>query len=77
MTQGTESRHRKFLRCIPLHHTTSSLVGQRKVTLHGARAREIPEDLNEREMRKEIRAVLPPLFGGALSLDISTMRING
>ena len=62
--QETESRHRKFLRCIPLHHSTSALVTQRKVTLHGARARETPEDLNEREIRKEIRAILPQLFGG-------------
>jgi mediator of RNA polymerase II transcription subunit 12 len=62
--QEIESRHRKFLRCIPLHHSTSSLVSQRKVTLHGARARETPEDLNEREIRKEIRAILPQLFGG-------------
>jgi mediator of RNA polymerase II transcription subunit 12 len=32
--------------------------------LHGPRARETPEDLNEREIRKEIRAILPQLFGG-------------
>lgn len=40
---------------------------QRKVALYGPRAREIPEDVNEREMRKEIRAVLPELFGGLCS----------
>ena len=34
------------------------------MTLHGTRTRETPEDLNEREMRKEIRVVLPELFGG-------------
>lgn len=35
--------------------------------LHGARVRETPEDLNEREIRKEIRAVVPELFGGELT----------
>lgn len=35
------------------------------MTLYSARAREIPEDLKEREMRKEIRAIIPALFGGA------------
>lgn len=39
-------------------------MSQRKVTLHGARARQTPEDQNEREIRKEIRLVLPQLFGG-------------
>ena len=38
------------------------------MTLHGARARETPEDLNEREIRKEIRAILPQLFGGQFLL---------
>lgn len=32
--------------------------------LHGVRARETPEDTNEREIRKEIRAIIPELFGG-------------
>lgn len=35
--------------------------------LYGARARETPEDTCEREMRREIRAVLPLIFGGVLS----------
>ncbi|KAJ7124966.1 hypothetical protein C8R44DRAFT_127826 [Mycena epipterygia] len=59
------SRHRDFLRCIPLYNSTSSLTSQRKVILHGARARETPEDLHEREIRKEIRTLLPELFNGA------------
>ncbi|KAJ7502832.1 hypothetical protein B0H11DRAFT_1986564 [Mycena galericulata] len=59
------SRHRDFLRCIPLYNSTSSLTSQRKVILHGARARETPEDLHEREIRKEIRAILPDMFNGA------------
>ncbi|KAL6308224.1 hypothetical protein BKA93DRAFT_726196 [Sparassis latifolia] len=58
------SRHRDFLRWIPLHNTSPSLVSQRKVTLYGVRAREIPEDLHEREIRKEIRQVIPELFAG-------------
>ncbi|KAF8070344.1 hypothetical protein FPV67DRAFT_1413891 [Lyophyllum atratum] len=62
-TGDGESRHRKFLRWIPLSKSTSSLISQRKVTLYGARAREMPEDANEREIRREIRTVLPDVFG--------------
>lgn len=61
------SKHREFLRWIPLHNITPSLVHQRRSILYGARARETPEDLCEREMRREIRAVLPLVFGGVLS----------
>ncbi|KAJ7647576.1 hypothetical protein FB45DRAFT_893821 [Roridomyces roridus] len=64
-TEPNGSRHREFLRCIPLWNSTSSLTSQRKVILHGARARETPEDLHEREIRKEIRALLPDLFNGS------------
>lgn len=32
--------------------------------LYGARARETPDDVNARAIRKEIRAVIPQLFGG-------------
>ncbi|KAI6129405.1 hypothetical protein EDD16DRAFT_1690096 [Pisolithus croceorrhizus] len=60
------SKHREFLRWIPLHNTTSSLSHQRKVILHGARVRETPEDLCERAMRREIRTVIPLVFGGSL-----------
>lgn len=66
-----ESRHRKFLRWIPLFTSSSSLISQRKVTLYGARARETPEDINEREIRREIRTVLPSLFGGSNSPSIA------
>ncbi|KAJ7782856.1 hypothetical protein B0H16DRAFT_1494639 [Mycena metata] len=58
------SRHGDFLRCIPLYNSTPSLTSQRKVTLHGARARETQEDIHEREIRKEVRALLPGLFNG-------------
>ncbi|KAH0832416.1 hypothetical protein J3R83DRAFT_13456 [Lanmaoa asiatica] len=58
------SKYREFLRWIPLHRITSSLLHQRKLILYGARARETPEDVCEREMRREIRAVLPLVFGG-------------
>ncbi|KAJ7497070.1 hypothetical protein FB451DRAFT_214151 [Mycena latifolia] len=64
-SEATGSRHRDFLRCIPLFNSTSSLTSQRKVILHGPRARETPEDLHEREIRKEIRALLPALFNAA------------
>ncbi|KAG1837915.1 hypothetical protein DFJ58DRAFT_862003 [Suillus subalutaceus] len=60
----TASLHRNFLRWIPLQNTTSSLLNQRKVIFYGARARQTPEDVCEREMRREIRAILPLVFGG-------------
>ncbi|KAG6857783.1 hypothetical protein H0H87_004199 [Tephrocybe sp. NHM501043] len=63
-TETSESRHRDFLRWIPLSKTTTSLISQRRVTLYGARAREMPEDSNEREIRREIRAVLFDVFKG-------------
>ncbi|KAJ3761793.1 hypothetical protein EV360DRAFT_37070 [Lentinula raphanica] len=66
------SRHRNYLRWIPLYNTTPSLTSQRKVVLYGFRAREIPEELNEREIRKEIRAVLPELFGGTAEHTLSS-----
>lgn len=60
----TASFHRTLLRWIPLHNTTPSLSNQRKVIVYGARARQTPEDVCEREMRREIRAILPLVFGG-------------
>ncbi|KAF5370753.1 hypothetical protein D9758_002110 [Tetrapyrgos nigripes] len=62
-TQEKGSRHRNFLRWIPLHDSPLALINQRKVTLYGFQP-ETPEDLNERNIRKEIRTVLPELFGG-------------
>ncbi|KAH8828126.1 hypothetical protein DL96DRAFT_1797537 [Flagelloscypha sp. PMI_526] len=59
----TESRHRRYLRWIPLYDATSSLQSQRKVTLYGVRAREIPEDESERTIRGEIRNLLPEFTG--------------
>ncbi|KAF7301177.1 Med12 domain-containing protein [Mycena indigotica] len=61
------SRHRDFLRSIPLWNTTAALTTQRKVTLHGIRARETVEDLHEREIRGEIRALLPQLSSHELN----------
>ncbi|KAF9070892.1 hypothetical protein BDP27DRAFT_1419656 [Rhodocollybia butyracea] len=68
--EDIESRHRSYLRWIPLYNTTPSLTSQRKVVLYGVRARKTPEDVNEREIRKEIRAVLPELFGGTVELEL-------
>ncbi|KAI0071713.1 hypothetical protein K474DRAFT_1733093 [Panus rudis PR-1116 ss-1] len=68
------SRHRNFLRWIPLHSSSSALIMHRKVTLYGARARQIPEDANEREIRAEIRALLPELFGGREPLPVENYK---
>ncbi|KAF6760086.1 hypothetical protein DFP72DRAFT_1031563 [Ephemerocybe angulata] len=66
---GEVSRHHHFLRWIPLFNTTPSLIYQRKVTLHGVNARETPEDVVEREIRNELRTVLPYLFSGSTEAD--------
>ncbi|KAF8887702.1 hypothetical protein BD779DRAFT_1672530 [Infundibulicybe gibba] len=63
-TEDNASRHRNFLRWIPLFQSDPAMVNQRKVTLYGVRARETEEDINGRQIRKEIRAVLPDVFGG-------------
>ncbi|KAK7692890.1 hypothetical protein QCA50_004525 [Cerrena zonata] len=63
-TETDVSRHRNFLRWIPLQFSSSALIMQRKVTLYGVRARKIKEDEIEKEIRKEIRAMLPELFDG-------------
>lgn len=47
-----------------MQKSTASIVNQRKVTLHGVRARETPEELNEREIRREIRLLIPDIFSG-------------
>ncbi|TFY65710.1 hypothetical protein EVG20_g5379 [Dentipellis fragilis] len=60
------SRHRNFLRWIPLYKSNAATINQRKVTLHGVRARETPEDANEREMRREVRTLLPELFSDSI-----------
>ncbi|KAF8995454.1 hypothetical protein BDQ17DRAFT_1430355 [Cyathus striatus] len=71
--EATESRHRRFLTWIPLLNSSISLINQRKAILYGIRAREIPEEGAERSIRKEIRSVLPELFGGEeKSIVIST-----
>ncbi|KIK68882.1 hypothetical protein GYMLUDRAFT_67582 [Collybiopsis luxurians FD-317 M1] len=72
--EGTSSRHGNYLRWIPLYNTTPSLTSQRKVVIYGVRARETPEDMNEREIRKQIRAVLPELFGGTAELALPSPR---
>lgn len=75
----TASFHRKILRWIPLHNPTSSLLNQRKVIVYGTRARQTPEDVCEREMRREIRAILPLVFGGnalPLSVSMSSLRTS-
>ncbi|KAF9453917.1 hypothetical protein P691DRAFT_798859 [Macrolepiota fuliginosa MF-IS2] len=71
-TETVESRHRQFLGWIPLHNSTFSELNQRKVTLHGFKARETPEDITEREIRKEIRLILPELFGGEQDSTVTT-----
>ncbi|TFK53918.1 hypothetical protein OE88DRAFT_1717321 [Heliocybe sulcata] len=67
------SRHRIFLRWIPLQKSSSALVNQRKVILYGVRMRETPEDSIEKELRKEIRALVPELFDGTAHITPSSL----
>ncbi|KAH9940479.1 uncharacterized protein BXZ73DRAFT_88710 [Epithele typhae] len=66
-TQETVSRHREILRWMPLRDPSPSTLNQRKSILYGLRMRETPEEVNEREIRKEIRGFLPELSGGSAS----------
>lgn len=59
------SRHRNFLRVIPLYKSDPALVNQRRMALYGVRARTIPEDQIEANLKKEIRHLLPEVFDGA------------
>ena len=43
--------------------TESSHISQRKIALYGIRVRQVPEDANEKEMRRELRTILP-IFNG-------------
>lgn len=45
------------------------------MTIYGVRARETPEDLNEREIRRHIRSLLPELFGGTCV--VAWLRVYG
>lgn len=42
------------------------MVLQRKVVLYGPRVRESPEERVEKDLRRELRAALPQLYGGML-----------
>lgn len=52
-----------FLRVIPLYRFDAALVNQRKLALHGVRARTIPEDEVEADLKQELRSRLPEVFG--------------
>jgi mediator of RNA polymerase II transcription subunit 12, fungi type len=69
----SDSRHRLFIRWIPLLDATSSLLKQRSLLLYGPRVRSIPEDTNEKEARFAIRHVLPELFGGRFELPLTIL----
>lgn len=40
------------------------MMNERKAILYGLRVRETPEEANEKEIRRELRSLLPELFGG-------------
>lgn len=68
MKQDNSSRHKKLLRSIPLYDSDLALISQRRLTLYGVRARHTPEEQVESDMKKELRALLPDVFGGDISL---------
>ena len=59
-------RFRPLLADLPMWNGNETVLRQRKVALHGIRARETEEDRSQRAMRAEVRHVLPNLFGGML-----------
>ncbi|CAG7850845.1 SubName: Full=Uncharacterized protein {ECO:0000313/EMBL:CCA73079.1} [Serendipita indica DSM 11827] len=64
-TANALSRHLELLRCIPLWDKVSEQVlNQRKIVLYGIRARKTADDATEKEIRAEIRRVLPIFFNG-------------
>ncbi len=62
--QENRSHHTNFIRHIPLLDSDPSLLSQRRALLYGVRVREVPEEVNERQIRREIRNILPDVFGG-------------
>lgn len=54
-----------FLRVIPLYRSDPALVSQRKLALYGVRARTIPEDQVERDLKNQLIEVLPEVFKGS------------
>ena len=49
-----------------MHEPSLSTLNQRKGILYGLRTRETEEEVNERQIRREFRSLLPELFGGML-----------
>lgn len=57
--------HLELLRCIPLWDKISEqALNQRKIVLYGIRAKKTVEDVVEKEVRAEIRRILPIFFNG-------------
>ncbi|KAF9268799.1 hypothetical protein L218DRAFT_984144 [Marasmius fiardii PR-910] len=57
------SRHRNFLRWIPLHNIPPSVLVQRKVILYGL-TRVTVEDTLYRDIKAEVMSMFPELFSG-------------
>jgi hypothetical protein len=49
---------------------SSAVNVQRKMALYSLRAREIPEDVNEHQIRGELRTALPHLFDSQSSISL-------
>lgn len=56
------SRHRELIRTIPLSGSDPAVLRRRKMILYGPRARETPDDIEERTILLELRTLLPALF---------------
>lgn len=57
--------HLELLRHLPLWDKISEqLLNQRKIVLHGIRAKKTSEDAMEKEIRAELRRVVPIFFNG-------------
>ncbi|KAG8807594.1 RNA polymerase II mediator complex subunit [Serendipita sp. 399] len=65
LSMTAEFDHLALLRFVPLwDKVPDQLLSQRKIVLYGIRVKKTWEDLTEKEMRAEIRRILPILFNG-------------
>jgi hypothetical protein len=68
--EGLPSKHRRFLRDISLVGAPSAVHTQRKMTLYGLRARDVPEEVAERAIREELQHFVESAPDGVIDLDL-------
>jgi mediator of RNA polymerase II transcription subunit 12 len=64
LIQENGSRHRMILRTVPIHSSSAALLNQRKFALYGVNRARSQEEAIEKQMRHQIRQLLPEVFRG-------------